>query len=51
MVPVKKQNLKKKKKTEMLLELSSEFVLSGLREPVYFITLAFKENSSFADLC
>lgn len=35
----------------MLLELSSEFVLSGLREPVYFITLAFKENSSFADIC
>ena len=35
----------------MLLELSSEFVLSGFREPVYFITLAFKVNSSFADLC
>ena len=54
MVPIrkkKKKKIKKKKKTqtlktkptpEILLELSSEVVLNGMRE---------KENSSFADLC
>ena len=45
MVPIrkkKKKTLKTKPTPEILLELSSEVVLNGMRE---------KENSSFADLC